>query len=36
MGLQLVLKNGKKILIGTNKHEELLAFLESNLPKNLK
>ena len=29
MGLQLVLKNGKKILIGTNKPEELAAFLET-------
>ncbi len=36
MGLQLVLKNGKKILIGTKKPEELAAFLESNFPKNLK
>ena len=36
MGLQLVLKNGKKILIGTNKPEELAAFLESNFPKYLK
>jgi hypothetical protein len=36
MGLQLVLKNGKKILIGTNKPEELAAFLESNFSKNLK
>ncbi len=30
MGLQLVLKNGKKILIGTNKPQELATFLESN------
>jgi hypothetical protein len=30
MGLQLVLKNGKKILIGTNKPEELATFLENN------
>lgn len=30
MGLQLVLKNGDKILIGTQKKEELLAFLENN------
>lgn len=29
MGLQLVLKNGKKILIGTNKPEELSVFLET-------
>lgn len=30
MGLQLVLKNGDKILIGTQKPEELLAFLKKN------
>jgi hypothetical protein len=35
MGLQIILKNGKKILIGTNKPEVLSAFLESNFPENL-
>jgi hypothetical protein len=35
MGLQIVLKNGNKILIGTNKIEELASYLEGNLPKNL-
>lgn len=36
MGLQIILKNGKKILIGTNKPKILSAFLESNFPENLK
>jgi hypothetical protein len=35
MGLQIVLKNGNKILIGTHKTEELATYLEGNLPKNL-
>lgn len=35
IGLQIILKNGKKILIGTNKPEVLSAFLESNFPENL-
>jgi hypothetical protein len=36
MGLQIILKNGDKILLGTNKTEELAEFLESNFPKYLK
>ncbi len=36
IGLQIILKNGDKILLGTNKTEELAAFLESNFPKYLK